>query len=76
MHLNALRNQSTTSDIAAKVADPNTYTTTTSNSRSYGSWIFESTDVWSVYSNTDYYLVITMKSSSNNLGTITLTRKD
>lgn len=76
MHLNALRNQSTTSDNVAKVADPNTYATTTSNSRSFGSWTFESTDVWSVYSVTDYYLIITMTKDSNNLGTITLTRRD
>jgi hypothetical protein len=68
MHLNALRNQSTTSDSVAKVADPNTY--------SAGAWTFESTDVWSVYSNTDYYLIITMTKESSNLGTITLTRKD
>jgi hypothetical protein len=76
MHLNALRDQLTNSDNVAKVADPNTYTTTTSSSRSYGSWTFESTGVWSVYSVTDYYLIITMKNDSDNLGTITLTRKD
>lgn len=68
MHLNGVRNTSTNSDIVAKVADPGTY----ANS----AWIFEGTGVFTINSITDYYLIVTMKSSSNKLGTITLTRKD
>jgi hypothetical protein len=79
MHLNAVRNLTTEIDPVAAVADPNTYTTTTSGSRSFGTWTIEGKGlndeaVFTIYTLTDYYLIVTMKKDSTKLGTITLTR--
>jgi hypothetical protein len=79
MHLNAVRNLTTEIDTVAAVADPNTYTTTTSGSRSFGTWTIEGKGlndeaVFTIYTLTDYYLIVTMKKDSTKLGTITLTR--
>jgi hypothetical protein len=68
MHLNGVRNTSTNSATIADVADPGTF----ANS----AWVFEGTGVFTINSITNYYLIVTMKKDSTNIGTITLTRKD
>lgn len=67
MHLNSERNETTSSDTVASVYKAGSF----NNS----SWTVDcKSDVFSLYTDTDYYLIVTMTKDSEDLGAITISR--
>lgn len=67
MHLNSERNETTSNDTVASVYKAGSF----NNS----SWTVDcKSDVFSLYTDTDYYLIVTMTQESEDLGTITISR--